>query len=319
MFFETLSRVRGNPLIAFNPPLVVCGDSHRETVAQELADAGITDAMLLLEPMPRNTAAALCAAALVQAQIDPETLMLILPADHVIAKPTVLHDACLAATAAAEAGNIVTFAIVPEGPETGYGYIRQGAAIDAHVSKVAAFVEKPNLATARNYLASGQYAWNAGIFFFKASVLITELERLAPEILTATKRAVELAQRNGNIIELDAQAFAVVPSKSIDYAVMELTDNAAVISVDMGWNDVGSYATLYQLGEKDGNANVSSGPAALFDSSGCLVRSETLPVSLIGVSGLIVIVTPAGVLVTPMDRSQDVRLASDAFTVKPIG
>lgn len=316
MFAETIARVSDGTGITFAPPMVVCGLHHEGPVATELAQVGQANATLILEPLARNTAPALAAAALVQCERDPNALMLILPADHVISRPDVLHQACLAASQTAQEGKIVLFAIVPDSPATGYGYIRRGAAIADGVYDVAAFVEKPDLATAQNYLESGDYAWNAGIFFFKAATLIQELERHAPEILAAARAAVSQSKRLGTSIRLDHDAFATAPAKSIDYAVLEVTQHAAVVPVDMGWNDVGSFATIWEIGDKDGEGNVVSGNAALFDSQNCLVRAADIPVALIGVSDLMVIVTETGILIAPKDRAQDVRLAADAFKVK---
>jgi mannose-1-phosphate guanylyltransferase / mannose-6-phosphate isomerase len=313
MFAETLERVVTGDDVAFGVPMVVCGARHETQVLLELDASGSSHAKLVLEPMARNTAPALAAAALVQAEIDPDALMLVLPADHVIERPLALRAACLAASEAAQNGLIVTFAIVPTGPEIGYGYIKTGAPIGDGVYKVAAFREKPDLATAQAYVNSGEYAWNAGIFLFRASALIAELDQLAPEILAAARLAVKLARRAGNSIHLDAEAFSGASSKSIDYAVMESTENAAVVPVDLGWSDVGSYATLWEIGQKDSNGNVTFGTTALFDTTNCLAQSHTLPVALIGVSDLVVVVSESGILVTSRERAQDVRLASEAF------
>lgn len=313
MFGETLTRVQTGPDIAFAAPIIVCGQSHEANVLKELKAAGQDDACLILEPLPRNTAPALAAAALLQAEKDPEALMLVLPADHVITKPEGLRAACNSARAAATEGKIVTFAIVPNGPETGYGYIKRGVPLGPDVFEVAAFREKPDLETAKAYVASGAYAWNAGIFFFKASTLIDALRHHAPQILVAAEAAVQLARREGPSIFLDEPAFAASPSQSIDYAVMEHTSEAAVVPVDMGWNDVGSFATLHQLGIKDANDNLVKGPVALFDTQNSLVITQTVPVSVIGLENIMVIVTQSGVLVAPIDRAQDVRLAAEAF------
>jgi mannose-1-phosphate guanylyltransferase / mannose-6-phosphate isomerase len=316
MFAETLARVGKGEGISFAPPIVVCGAHHEAYVVEELAAMGQDQATILLEPLARNTAPALAAAALVQCERDPEALLLVLPADHVIAYPAILHAACRAATPSAQNGEIVLFAVVPDSPATGYGYIKRGAALTPEVFKVDAFVEKPNLETAQDYLASGDYAWNAGIFFFKAATLVKELERHAPDILQAARQAVTKAKREGQTIHLDHDAFAQAPSKSIDYAVLEVTDHAAVVPVDMGWNDVGSFSTLWDIGVKDGGQNVVTGHVALFDTTNCLVTTKDLPVALIGVTDLMVIVTETGILIAPKDRAQDVRLAADAFKPK---
>jgi mannose-1-phosphate guanylyltransferase / mannose-6-phosphate isomerase len=313
MFAETLARVAQGEGLDFHPPLILCGSRHEEQVLAELATANQKQATLILEPLARNTAPALAAAALVQCERDSEALLLVLSSDAVIADPEALHKACRQGAQAAREGKIVLFGIVPDSPATAYGYIRRGVALDTNTYQVRSFVEKPDLATAQTYLASGDYAWNAGIFFFKAATLVAELERHAPDVLAAARQAVTKANRGGNAIRLDHDAFAVAPSKSIDYAVMELTEHAAVISVDMGWNDVGSFSTLWDIGTKNGAGNVVSGNAALFNSQDCLVRAGDVPVALIGVSDLMVIVTDDGILIAPRDRAQDVRLAAEAF------
>lgn len=313
MFGQTLQRVAADQAVKFGPPLVICGQSHLHPVREELAREHVVEATVVLEPKPRNTAPALAVAALIQAKRDPEALMLVLPADHVIARPENLHKACLDACAAALDGRIVTFAVTATAPETGYGYIKRGVALGEGVFAVEAFREKPDLATAEAYLADGHYAWNAGIFFFKASAFLAELKTHAPQVLIAARQALAQSRRDDGCIYLDEAAFVQAPSISVDYAVMERTDRAAVVPVDMGWNDVGSFLTLWDLAEKDADANVAQGPTALFDTQGCLVRSEDIPVALIGVEDLVVIATAQGILVMHKDRAQDVRLAADAF------
>jgi len=316
MFRQTLRRVAANQDAQFGAPLVICGLSHLDPVSEELANENVVDATIVLEPKPRNTAPALAVAALIQAERDPDALMLILPADHVIACPERLHQACLDACPAAIDGRIVTFAVTPTAPETGYGYIKTGHALGEGVFAVEAFREKPDLATAEAYLADGQYAWNAGIFFFKASAFLAELGIHAPEVLNAAREALVSSRREAGCIYLKEADFQKAPSISVDYAVMERTDHAAVVPVDMGWSDVGSFLTLWDLAEKDADANVSQGTTALFDTQGCLVRSEDVPVALIGVEDLVVIATAQGILVMHKDRAQDVRLAADAFKPK---
>lgn len=316
MFGQTLRRVAVNQAVQFCAPLVICGLSHLVPVQEELAREKVAGATIVLEPKARNTAPALAAAALIQAERDPDALMLVLPADHVIAYPERLHQACLDAYPAALDGRIVTFAVTPTAPETGYGYIRSGAALGGGVFSVEAFREKPDLATAEAYLADGHYAWNAGIFFFKASAFLVELNTHAPQVLIAARKALAKSHREGGCIYLEETEFVQAPSISVDYAVMEPTDRGAVVPVDMGWNDVGSFLTLWDLAEKDADSNVCQGTTALFDAQGCLVRSEHIPVALIGVEDLVVIATAQGILVMHKDRAQDVRLAADAFKPK---
>lgn len=313
MFGQTLGRVSRDQAVRFGAPIVVCGLDHLEPVQQELVIGLVADATIVLEPKPRNTAPALAVAALIQAEQNPEGLMLVLPADHVIAKPEQLHQACLDACEAAMQGRIVTFAVTPTSPETGYGYIKSGLPLSQGVFAVEAFREKPNLATAEAYLADGSYAWNAGIFFYKASAFLHELETYAPDVLQASRLALAASRKDAGCIYLDEAAFVQAPSISVDYAVMEPTERAAVVPVDMGWSDVGSFLTLWDLAEKDEAANVAHGTAALFDAKGCLVRTDNVPVALIGVEDLVVIATAQGILVMHKDRAQDVRLAANAF------
>lgn len=316
MFGQALQRVSRQDAIQFAPPVIVCSLHHLDAVQAELAREEIVGARVILEPLPRNTAPALIAAALLQAETDPESILLVLPADHIIDAPQNLYQACLNAHAAAESGKIITFGISPTGPETGYGYIKSGQAIGPGVFAVEAFCEKPDKALAEAYLTEGGYVWNAGIFLFKARALIEQFEKHAPDVLQAVQETLAVSQRDDACIRLDAPLFSQVPAISVDYALMERTSQAAVSPVDMGWHDVGSFLTLWELAAKDHNGNVVQGPAALFDSLGCLVRTEGVSVSLIGVEDLIVIATEHGILVAHKDRAQDVRLAADAFKPK---
>jgi mannose-1-phosphate guanylyltransferase/mannose-6-phosphate isomerase len=313
MFADTLARVASNQTLGFGAPIIVCGIDHLGIVQEELLQANVFGSTIILEPMARNTASALAAAALVQAQADPDALMLVLPADHVITKPEKLHQACLDAYECALSGKIVTFAIKPDGPQTGYGYIKSGNELSRGVFTVESFREKPDLETAKTYIEDGSYAWNAGIFYFKASALIAELQAYAPDVVRHVRDAVHNSELSSGALVMSAEAFSQAPSISIDYAVMELTVSAAVVPVDMGWSDVGSFATLWELGDKDSCGNVAKGEVAFVDASNCYVNGSELPIALIGVSDLLVVSTPQGLLITTRDRAQDVRLAADAF------
>jgi mannose-1-phosphate guanylyltransferase/mannose-6-phosphate isomerase len=313
MFADTFARVSPGQALNFGPAMIVCGVDHCDPVKCELDNAKAVGATLILEPMPRNTAPALAAAALLQLERDPDALMLVLPADHVILHPDRLHQACADAREIAQSGKIVTFAIEPESPETGYGYIKRGLELAPGVFTVESFREKPDLATAQSYLDDGSFAWNAGIFYFRASALIDELGQHAPEILAFVREAVAKGARENNVLALDPLSFGQAPSISFDYAVMEPTSHGAVVPVSMGWSDVGSFATLWELGAKDENGNVARGRVELFDSADCYVNSHEVPVALIGVTDLVVISTPQGILITKRDRAQDVRLAAEAL------
>jgi mannose-1-phosphate guanylyltransferase / mannose-6-phosphate isomerase len=317
MFAETLERVGSTRDIDFDRPIVVGNQAHIEVTNQAVRDANCKQPVYILEPVARNTAPAIAAAALFQAEIDPAALMLVLPADHLVSKPGELHNACLRAEACAKAGLIVTFGIVPNSPETGYGYIKLGGTLGQDVNTVDAFAEKPDLATATAYLRDGGYAWNAGIFFFQAAAMIEALEQHAPLVLNAAREALALSEREGAIVSLNKSGFEKSPAISIDFAVMEKTNNAAAVSVEMGWNDVGSFSTLWEISPKDALANVTEGPIALFDTTNALVRSSGVPIAVIGLHDIMVIATETGILIAPRHRAQDIGLAAKAFKIVP--
>lgn len=299
----------------FQAPIVVCNEEHRFTVASELQDAGIKLEVEMLEPVGRNTAPAIAAAAALCAAQDREELMLVLPADHHIARPDLFLDVIAAGAKLAEAGKLVTFGIVPDAPETGYGYIRAGDGVElgADASKdhggkvVEAFVEKPDEPTAQAYLDEGSYYWNSGIFLFRADRMIQELETLAPDIWHHAAASVSGGQRDTDFLRLSREAFEACPSDSIDYAVMEHTKDAVVVPADIGWSDVGSWTALWAIGEKDSHGNVLTGDIITQDTSNTLVRAESRLVATIGVDDLVVVETGDAVLVAHRDRVQDVK------------
>lgn len=219
--------------------------------------------------MPHNTPPALAAAALFQVQRDPEAVMIVLPSNHVIAQPTRQHQACRDAYDVASASYIVTFAITLLGPETCNGDIKTGEALGIGVFKVAAFREKPYFTTAQSYIEAGNYAWNAGIFFFKARSLIAELEKFEPELLASVRNSLSNTISTNRIVALQAESFGKTPSISVDYAVLERTRQAAVAPVKMGWSDIGSFASLWEIGENDAANNSLTGEVALFDATNC--------------------------------------------------
>jgi len=292
--------------IAGAPPIVVANEEHRFLVAEQLRQAGAPTPSILLEPVGRNTAPAIAAAAL-QATIDgADPLLLVLPSDHVIAHADAFRDAVRVASAAAEQGALVTFGIVPTAPETGFGYIQSADADVAGVRKVARFVEKPDAATAQSYLASGGYYWNSGMFLFRASRYLQELGRFRPDVLAATRQALERAKHDGDFIRLDKDAFAACPADSIDYAVMERTDAAAVLPVDIGWSDLGSWSALWDVATRDADGNATLGDVIAVDSRNSYVHGRRL-VALVGVDDLVVVDTDDAVLVARKDRVQDVK------------
>lgn len=308
MIEETALRLRGDHGdIVFLDPVVIAGASHRDLVLELLGLSGISVSALVLEPEGRNTAATAALAAIVATEIDPDAYVLLAPADHLVANPDALVAAIRAATAAVS-DSIVTFGIKPTGPETGYGYILQGEAISEGVHRVAAFKEKPDLPDANRYYREGGYSWNSGMFFFAPSVLLQEFSIASADIRDGAHEAFRRARRENNIeIHLDAETFAKVRSEAVDRAVMEKTSRAAVAPCDIGWADVGSWAELWRLSEKDANGNTVSGSVTLLDGANNLIRGEGVHVSAIGVSDLIIVASGNSVLIMPRSRAQDVK------------
>ena len=291
--------------LASGAPIVVAGEAHRFMVAEQLREAGCDAATILLEPLARNTAPAIAAAALEATREGDDPLLLVLPSDHAIADADAFRAAVRAASQAAESGALVTFGIVPTGPETGYGYIKASAG--EGVRAVERFVEKPDAATAAAYVASGDYAWNSGMFLFRASAYLAELERHQPAMLAACREALLRARRDVDFVRLDATAFAASPSDSIDYAVMEKTAHAAVLAIDAGWNDVGSWAALWQVAEQDGQGNAHHGDVVAEDCRDTLAWGDGRLLALLGLRDVVVVDTADAVLVAHKDRVQDVK------------
>ncbi len=306
MLQNTARRVECMPRIT--APLVICNEEHRFMVAEQLRALDLAPAALILEPVGRNTAPAVAVAALyVQAQWE-DPLMLVLPADHVISDPEAFRDAVAQVVPHAEAGRLITFGIVPETPETGYGYIKAGAPLDdSGIATVERFVEKPDAVTAQTYLNAGHYFWNSGMFLFRASSFLQELDRFAPEIHRACQQALKAGQADMDFLRLDEAAFNACPSDSIDYAVMEKTSNAAVMPLHVGWNDVGSWSALWEIGERDENGNVFNGDVLAVDTRDSYVHSEDRLVATVGVTDMVVVETTDAVLVAAKDRVQDVK------------
>ena len=308
---ETVERVSDPTL--FSAPLLICNDEHRFLVAEQLRALGCKPEAIVLEPLARNTAPAVAAAAMMAA---PDSLLLILPSDHYIQDAAAFRSAVRQAAKAAEAGSLVTFGIAPRAPETGYGYIRRGEALpDAPgCRKVAAFVEKPDAATAEGYLASGEYLWNGGMFLFRADRFLAELGRLEPAMKAAVEKSVAAATRDLDFIRLDKAAFGEAPAISIDYAVMEKTKAAAVVPVEMGWTDVGSWAALWDVTEKDEDGNALIGDVVSVDVKNCYIRGESRLVTAIGLENIVLIETVDAVLAVSRERAQDLKLVIDKLT-----
>lgn len=303
--------------IAIGEPIVVANEAHRFMVAEQLRQIGCGSARILLEPVGRNTAPAIGLAALEAVAAGDDPVLLILPSDHVIRDPAAFREAVESAVPAAEAGKLVTFGIVPTGPETGYGYIRAGAEAIHPARVVESFVEKPDLATAESYVESGRYYWNSGMFLFKASRYIAELERLQPDMLAACRAALGASTRDNDFIRLDADAFAASPANSIDYAVMEKTEDATVVPISVGWSDVGSWAALWEVGEQDGNGNAHHGDVLAHDCRNTLAWGNGRLIALLGLEDVVVVDTADAVLVARKDRAQGVKEIVD--TLKQAG
>jgi mannose-1-phosphate guanylyltransferase/mannose-6-phosphate isomerase len=290
--------------LAGRKPIVVANQEHRFMVAEQLLEVGAAPEAIILEPAGRNTAPAIAIAALEAVAGGEDALLLVLPSDHVVTNDTAFHDAAREAAVTAEAGKLVTFGIVPSGPETGYGYIKASPGEGARA--VERFVEKPDLATAKSYVASGEYYWNSGMFLFKASVYLEVLGRFQPEMLAACRRALELAKRDEDFIRLDAEAFASSPSDSIDYAVMEKTDSASVVPLDAGWSDVGSWSALWEANPRDADGNSHHGDVIAIDCHGSYAYGQRL-IAMIGLDDVIVVDTDDAILVGSKSRIQEVK------------
>lgn len=307
MLQETMLRLSG--LGELKSPIAVCNEDHRFMMAEQLWEIGIKSAAIILEPVGKNTAPAVAIAAL-SAESEDE-ILLVLPADHVITNIEPFHSAIVEAEILARQGYLVTFGIVPTHPETGYGYIMRGSTQQGSSSKVAAFVEKPDLATAKNYLKSGDYLWNSGMFAFTAGNFLRELEKFNPEILSACKQALSAARTDLDFIRLDKAIFSNCPADSIDYAVMEKTDKAVVVPLAAGWNDVGSWSALWDVTDKDAFGNAISGDVLTVDTKNSYIFSENKLVTVIGVEDLVVVETKDAVMIASKDRVQEVKQIVD--------
>lgn len=306
LFQQTIARTRQLPDLA--APIVVASEDHRFLAADQLLEAGIDDATIVLEPLARNTAPAIALGALQTLQRDADAMLLVLPADHLIGDTTAFVDAVRQAMPLAAQGWLVTFGIRPDRPETGFGYIRRAEAIGGDGYRVEQFVEKPDLSTAEAYLADGGYDWNSGMFLFKASRYLEELAAHAPTMLAAVREAHAKASADLDFVRIDRDAFALVPDKSIDYAVMEKTQRAAVIPVSCAWSDIGSWSALWLTGDKDAQGNLCEGDTMAVDTRNSLLRSHDRHlIATVGVDDLIVVTTPDATLVAHRDAAQDVK------------
>jgi mannose-1-phosphate guanylyltransferase len=308
---QTQQRLSG--IEGLQAPLLICNEDHRFIVAEQMRQIGVEPAGILLEPMGRNTAPAVAVAALQATGRGEDPLLLVLAADHVIRDAAAFRATVSAGMAAAEAGQLVTFGIVPTAPETGYGYIeaaeplRTGAGTVQQPVPIARFVEKPDRATAEEFLSTGRFTWNSGMFLFKASAILSELERLAPEVVSACRGALEHDCTDLDFLRLEREAFAGCPTVAIDVAVMEKTDRGAVLPLEAGWSDVGSWSALWETADQDDDGNVLRGRVIQEASRNCYLRSEHRLVVGLGVEDLVVVETDDVVLVSHRDRAQDVK------------
>ena len=304
MLQDTARRLAG--IAGAASPIVVCNEGHRFTVAEQLRAIDVVPTAILLEPVGRNTAPAVALAALQALKADPEAVIVVAPADHVVRDPKVFQQAVVAAAALAAGGKLVTFGIVAHAPETGYGYIRRGEG-PGPAYPVAQFVEKPPLDVAQTYVASGDYYWNSGMFVFQARRYLEELGRLAPDILGAARAAFEAARVDLDFVRIDKAAFEACRSESIDYAVMEKTRDAVVLPLDAGWSDVGSWSSLFDALPSDEEGNVLQGDVLVVDTHDCYVHSTSRLVAAVGLEDHVIVETKDAVLVAPKDRVQDVK------------
>ena len=303
MLQDTVTRLNGTNA---EPPVFICNDAHRFLVAEQLRKKNIEHDGILLEPVGRNTAPAIALAALHATKTGNDPVLLVLAADHLIKDQEAFHSAIVKAEALANEGKLVTFGIVPDKPHTGYGYIKAGKVLNVGF-EVADFVEKPQPETAKQYVESGDFFWNSGMFMFKASRYIEELGKYNPEMLEVCRRAIETEAPDLDLIRVDSEIFSTCPDDSIDYAVMEKTDSAAMVPLDAGWSDVGSWTSLWETADKDEDGNICVGDTILEKTRNSYVNAEQRLVSVIGLEDVIVVETKDAVMVAHRDDAQSIK------------
>lgn len=315
---ETIERITNIENVS--APIIICNEEHRFLVAEQCRLLDVTPQRIILEPMGRNTAPAAAIAAEQALSAGDDALLLILPADHYIGDLQAFAKAIAAGAPHAEAGGLVTFGIVPKSPETGYGYIKRGESISAATSaeescchKIAQFVEKPDLETAERYLQEGDYLWNSGMFLFSAKTYLDELTRFEPDMADAVSKAFAGSETDLDFLRLDSDAFEVSPSNSIDYAVMEKTDNGVVVDLDSQWSDIGSWSALWDIKPKDDAGNVTIGDVVLKNVKNSYLHSTGRLLAVVGVEDHVVVETSDAVLVAPKDQVQDVKMLVNAL------
>ncbi|AVF35756.1 mannose-1-phosphate guanylyltransferase/mannose-6-phosphate isomerase [Rahnella sikkimica] len=309
MLQETVTRLKG---LGASEPLVICNEEHRFLVAEQLRQINRLSKNIILEPVGRNTAPAITLAALSAIDENSDPLLLVLAADHVIENTEAFHQAVQSAIPFAEQGKLVTFGIVPTGPETGYGYIQRGMELSSNaesVFRVQRFVEKPNLPTAMQYLETGEYYWNSGMFLFRAKRFLEEMATFRPDILQACLKAIETLEPDAqqNFIRVDKESFSACPDESVDYAVMEKTTDAIVVPLDAGWNDIGSWAALWDVNNKNTEGNAVTGDVFTHNAENCYINTDEKLVAAIGVENLVIVNTKDAVLVIDKSQVQDVK------------
>ena len=324
MLQETLQRLHGPAALAeLSAPIIVTGESSRFLTAEQLRQVGITPRSIILEPCPKGTAPALTLAALHAMADEEDALLLVLPADHHIAKPEEFRRAIIAAAAAAVKGRLITFGITPTSPETGYGYIERGEILPGGPSEFPAyqlrrFVEKPDAIAAETMLAQGGYYWNSGMFLFSAQAWCAELKNYNPQMFEACAQAMAGAAADYDFLRPMAEPFAASPADSIDYAVMEHTDKGVVLPLECGWSDLGSWQTLWQISPKDSADNVCLGEVFTHEVAGSYLRGEGRVIAALGVKNLVVVETPDAVLVADRARAQDIKILVDKMAAGPL-
>ncbi|MFC6211126.1 MULTISPECIES: mannose-1-phosphate guanylyltransferase/mannose-6-phosphate isomerase [Rahnella] len=304
LFQDTLLRVSSK---SYKDPIIVCNEEHRFLVAEQLRKKSLCHCGIILEPSGKNTAPAIALAALHAMHSDPDSILLVLAADHYIEDVDVFNETVGRALSLVDSGKMVTFGIFPTAPETGYGYIKSGVAIDSAFS-VESFVEKPGREQAKLYLSHGGYFWNSGIFLFKASKYIEELDKYCPEVLAACSLALKNSRQDLDFIRVDSNSFDDSPNISIDYAVMERTKDAVVMPLGVNWNDVGSWSALWEIGQKDLSQNVIRGDVLHENTSGCYINASNRLVATVGLTDIIVVETRDAVLVADKKQVQEVKL-----------
>jgi len=314
MIQETLLRLKGLDITA---PIVSCGVDHRFLVAQQLGELGVKPT-ILLEPIAKNTAPAIAAACCAAMKQDKDAVVVVLPSDHVIKDVEAFQNSIMTAAAFAEKGNLVTFGIVPTFPATGYGYVKGGEHVAHHVYSLDKFVEKPCLEKAQEYLASGEYSWNSGMFVFKASIFIEELKAHNPEMAKLSIEAFEKAVVDADFIRLDKDAFDQIKGDSIDYAVMEKTSKGMIVKLNAGWDDVGSWSALYDISNKDGNMNVVKGDVIALDTTSSYIRGGKRTIATIGLDNIVVVDSDDALLIAAKGKIQDVKKIAEEIKAREV-